>query len=212
MRFETLLDSVKAYYDNKIEIYGPTPRGVDWNTKESQIIRFEQLLKVCHLDQRFTLNDYGCGYGALASYLIQEGFEFQYFGFDISEDMARHAAFLHQGFDNCQFFSSEALLRMADYTVASGIFNVKLQTSSEEWEEYILHILRRLNDISTRGFSYNMLTSYAENHLMRDDLYYGDPGFYFDYCKRHFSKYVALLHDYPLYEFTIQVTKEGSNL
>ena len=37
---------------------------------------------------------------------------------------------------------------------------------------------------------------------MRADLYYADPRAFFDLCKRHYSKQVALLHDYGLYEFT----------
>jgi len=42
----------------------------------------------------------------------------------------------------------------------------------------------------------------------QDNLYYGDPFLFFDYCKRNISRYVSLLHDYPLYEWTIIVRKE----
>ena len=38
---------------------------------------------------------------------------------------------------------------------------------------------------------------------MKDYLFYADPCQLFDYCKQNFSKQVALLHDYRLYEFTI---------
>jgi hypothetical protein len=40
---------------------------------------------------------------------------------------------------------------------------------------------------------------------MRADLYYADPLFFFEHCRQRFSRRVALLHDYPLYEFTILV-------
>ena len=40
---------------------------------------------------------------------------------------------------------------------------------------------------------------------MRPDLYYADPCRLFDHCKRRYSRHVALLHDYGLYEFTILV-------
>ncbi len=40
---------------------------------------------------------------------------------------------------------------------------------------------------------------------MRTDLYYGDPIFFFEHCRTTFGRHVALLHDYPLYEFTILV-------
>jgi len=52
-----------------------------------------------------------------------------------------------------------------------------------------------------------MLTKYPDAARMRSDLYYADPGFFFDYCKRNFSRNVALLHDYNLYDFTILVRK-----
>ncbi|REM56201.1 class I SAM-dependent methyltransferase, partial [Mycobacterium tuberculosis] len=49
--------------------------------------------------------------------------------------------------------------------------------------------------------------SYSDASKMRDDLYYADPCALFDLCKRRYSKSVALLHDYGLYEFTILVRK-----
>jgi hypothetical protein len=52
-----------------------------------------------------------------------------------------------------------------------------------------------------------MLTSYSDPDRMRSDLYYGDPCLFFDHCKRTYSKQVALLHDYGLYEFTVIVRK-----
>ncbi len=57
------------------------------------------------------------------------------------------------------------------------------------------------------GFAFNALTSYSDIEFRRDDLYYADPLFWFDYCKTNISKYVALLHDYPEYDFTIIVRK-----
>ena len=45
---------------------------------------------------------------------------------------------------------------------------------------------------------------------MKDYLFYADPGELFDHCKRRYSRWVALLHDYGLYEFTILVRKEAA--
>ncbi len=57
--------------------------------------------------------------------------------------------------------------------------------------------------LSTQGFSFNLLTNYSDREYMRDDLYYAEPCRLFDHCKRRYSRQVALLHDYGLYEFTI---------
>ena len=97
--------------------------------------------------------------------------------------------------------------RKADYAVASGIMNVKLETPVEEWEAYVRATRDSMDAHSEKGFAFNCLTSYSDKEYMRDDLYYADPALYFDYCKRKFSRNVALLHDYELYEFTILVRK-----
>jgi hypothetical protein len=59
--------------------------------------------------------------------------------------------------------------------------------------------------LARRGFAFNALTSYADSEKKRADLYYADPGYWFDFCKRGHSRRVTLLHDYPLYEFTLLV-------
>lgn len=58
-----------------------------------------------------------------------------------------------------------------------------------------------------QGFSFNCLTSYSDKEKMRPDLYYADPSKIFDLCKRRYSRNVAVLHDYGLYEFTVIVRK-----
>jgi hypothetical protein len=57
-----LLLEISNYYSDKISQFGCTPNGVDWNGKESQFIRFNQLLKICEQDDLFSLGDFGCGY------------------------------------------------------------------------------------------------------------------------------------------------------
>lgn len=193
------------YYTERVTTYGPTARGVDWNSTESQVLRFEQLLKVCNVDQSFSINDYGCGYGALLDYLTERGYSFEYRGFDVSKQMITEAIKRRDGGSDSDFFSDESLLTVADYTVASGIFNVKLRVSDDDWKAYLIDTLQRIARLSRRGFAFNVLTSYSDRDRMRPDLYYADPAFLFDYCKTHFSKFVSLLHDYPLYEFTIIV-------
>jgi SAM-dependent methyltransferase len=154
---------------------------------------------------RFSLNDYGCGYGALVPYLHERGAEVVYRGFDLSASMLEHARRKHAAPPAIGFVGDESELEPADYTVASGIFNVKLDVPEEDWQEYVLQTLRRISRLSVRGFAFNMLTSYSDADKMSDDLYYGDPRFFFDHCKREYSRNVALLHDYGLYEFTTVV-------
>jgi SAM-dependent methyltransferase len=207
MSYARILEDVSRYYAGKLQTHGATPRGVDWNSADSQHLRFAQLLKLTDCKIPFTINDYGCGYGALADYLRDEGYAFRYCGFDISPQMTATARQL-QPASQVTFVNEESDLRPADYTVASGIFNVRLETPAIEWERYMLDTLAAINELSLKGFAFNLLTKYSDPEFMRQDLYYADPIFLFDYCKTKFSRFVSLIHDYPLYEFTILVRKE----
>lgn len=180
---------------------------MDWNSAESQRLRFEQLLQVGAETEGRSVNDYGCGYGAFADYLHECGRAWTYTGFDVSEAMVERARSLHAGFAMASFTTSVTDLLPADYTVASGIFNVRLDHSAQAWQGYVLHVLSDLDRLSRSGFAFNMLSTYSDPERRKPTLFYGDAAFYFDYCKRRFSPRVALLHDYPLYEFTIIVRK-----
>ena len=203
--YKALLNKVNKYYSDKISQYGTTSQGVDWNGKESHFLRFEQLCKVLSDKNNFTLLDYGCGFGALIEYLKQNNMTFNYTGFDISEEMIKKANEIYQAKN--QIFTSDLENKHFDYTIANGIFNVKLDALDKDWEKYIIDTIDEIDGVSAKGFSFNILTSYSDKDFKKDYLYYANPLFYFDYCKKNFSKNVSLLHDYNLYEFTIIVRK-----
>jgi SAM-dependent methyltransferase len=213
MKHEKILEDVGNYYTEKVKTFGTTPKGVDWNSEESQQMRFEQLTKVISGDEKFSILDYGCGYGSLFGWLEEQKKSFLYEGFDISEEMlseARKRYGMSFGSDvtTGRLFGNKIPPSVEfDYVIASGIFNVKLDKTDKEWKAYITSTLRKMNKLSEKGFAFNILTKYSDKEFMKDNLYYADPGYWFDFCKKNFSKHVALLHDYPLYEFTILVKK-----
>jgi SAM-dependent methyltransferase len=202
---QDLIRRVADYYTARIMEHGPVPRGVDWSSAESQQIRFEQLVRLCDSGKHFSINDYGCGYGMLARFLETRGDDFTYVGFDISPVMISHANRALATKPNCAVVDKPGQLSVADYTIASGIFNVKLDAGDEEWTAYVVNTLDHMRELSSLGFGFNLLTRHCDPHLMRRDLHYGDPGFYVSHCLSRFSRRVSLLHDYPLYEFTVLV-------
>jgi SAM-dependent methyltransferase len=201
------LAQIDDYYSRTIRQHGPTPQGVDWNGEAGQVLRFKQLAGLIESPDGFSLNDLGCGYGAFKDYLNSQGLFFDYHGYDISADMLEAARARHPEASNTRFVRAAAPDRIADYGIASGIFNVRLQTSDPDWQQYIQTTLNTLDRTSRRGFAFNALTRYSDVEKQRPDLYYADPLTWFDHCKRHYSPQVALLHDYGLYEFTLIVRK-----
>ncbi len=202
------IEQVKSYFDQRIQEHGASPKGADWNSDASQNVRFDQLLKVIEGEEPFSLLDYGCGYGALYDHLIIKGYRVEYYGYDILESAIAEAKKVHAGNTQCTFLTDKETLPLCDYAVASGTFNYRGNQSFEDWTEVVLNALAEMNSVSRKGFASNFLTKYSDADRMRPDLYYADPLMIFDYCKRNFSKNVALLHDYRVYDFTIIVRKD----
>ncbi len=198
--------NINNYYTQKVQTHGATPKGVDWNGEESQFLRFEQLSKIIK-NNNSSINDIGCGYGKYIDYMNNNLENMDYMGYDLSENMIDNATKIYPQNDFKHITKLDEI-RISDYSIASGIFSVKMQHNEAEWLSYILETLEQMHKKSTKGFSFNMLTKYSDKEYMRDDLYYADPLFFFDYCKRNFSRNISLYHDYDLYEFTILVRKD----
>lgn len=98
-----LLGEVASYYSEKLMQYGETPQGVDWNGEEGQILRFEQLCKIIATPEPFSLNDIGCGYGALLDFLEKKYQAFSYVGIDVSEKMIQAAKQRYQSHKAAKF-------------------------------------------------------------------------------------------------------------
>ncbi|HEX7670613.1 MAG TPA: class I SAM-dependent methyltransferase, partial [Polyangiaceae bacterium] len=134
---------------------------------------------------------------------------FAYHGADVSPAMITVAQQRYAGHAHATFEVGSVPALVADYGVASGIFNVRQDRTDREWLEYIEATLDVLDRTSRRGFAFNCLTAYSDPERMRPYLYYADPCLLFDRCKRRYSRQVALLHDYGLFEFTILVRRES---
>lgn len=205
---ELVHKDIATFFDQKIVEHGATIRGVDWNSEASQIIRFEQLCKVIDPEiSSFSVNDLGCGYGALLGYLRGRYPVFTYLGVDVSPEMIKAARQRHAGAHQARFITAAEPDQTADYGIGSGLFSMPMGRPEAEWFDHLQATLDVLDRTSSRGFAFNSLTSYSDEDKKRDDLYYADPCRLFDLCKRRYSRQVALLHDYGLYDFTIIVRK-----
>jgi SAM-dependent methyltransferase len=207
MKKKNSIENIQNYFSKKFSNYGPTPMGLDWNSEDSQTIRFDQISKIIDPAAPYTIIDYGCGYGAFFDYLSSKKHHFDFFGYDIVSEMIETGIQIHEDAANCHLTSNPGILETADYVVESGIFNIKLNATNDDWTRHVLDTLEEFNRLSRKGFSFNMLTKYSDKEFMREDLYYADPCFYFDHCKTKYSRNVALLHDYEIYDFTILVRK-----
>jgi SAM-dependent methyltransferase len=199
------LDEVERLYSDGLQRHGASPQGVGWRDLASQRLRFAKLalLLVPPPAGPITVNDLGCGYGALLAYLDDlPGVEVSgYHGYDISEPMLRRAREATDG--RAQLIRAAEPTLCADYSFVSGTFNVKGASTDAAWQQHVLGCIRRLAQTSRRGFAFNVLTSFVD--FRQENLFYADPGVFFEFCKTQISPYDTLLHEYPLYEWTMIV-------
>ena len=75
-------------------------------------------------------------------------------------------------------------LEQADFTVASGVFNVKQDAPEDMWSAYVIETIDELAHLSSRGFAFNALTAHADPERRRADLFYADPAAMVDHRRR----------------------------
>jgi SAM-dependent methyltransferase len=209
MKYQLLNRIAKLYTDGLAE-FGPVAKSVGWRGEISQKLRFQKLIQVIDEEvktRELSVNDLGCGYGAMYQYLKDDcGLKIaKFFGYEISQEMLSCAQNMIKD-EEAVFVVSDHILYEADYSFTSGIFNVKFDIEEGLWKHYIEEVLLNMHEKSTRGFAFNVLTTYVD--YKEDHLYYADPFYFFDFCKKNFSKKVSLLHDYDLWEWTMLVKRD----
>lgn len=204
-------DKHVSFYQHNLQQFGASALGVGWKNEEAQRIRFKKLYALIegYEQSPFSLNDIGCGVGDFANFLATHTDAFTYAGYDVLPDMIQKAKARYKNDFQISFTCIQEAdeMTLADFTVASGIFNIRFDVSDENWLKEILATIEIMNSKSTRGFAFNVLSKYSDPEYRKKELYYADPLYLFDHCKRFFSKNVALLHDYDQYDFTVIIRK-----
>jgi|ETNmetMinimDraft_35_1059890.scaffolds.fasta_scaffold116389_2 SAM-dependent methyltransferase len=204
-----LLAPVATVYDLQLDHHGIEARGVLWRNEENQRMRFEVLAGIIEAEDDkggITVNDLGCGYGAFFTFLedrpaMTDG---RYYGYDISEDMVKAA---RQSIQDRRVTFSHSLVatHYADYSFASGTYNLKLDNDEAAWKKYVKESLIHLWARTQRALAFNMLSIYGSER--QGGLLYADPGEFFDFCIREISPNVVLFHDYSPIDWTIWLRK-----
>jgi SAM-dependent methyltransferase len=202
---EQLHASVEAYYTRKVRKFGATPLGVDWPSTPSLELRLVQLLKVCDFAAPFSLNDLGCGYAAALD-LIERRWpanQVDYLGVDLSAEMIAHARRRWHHRPGTDFIVSHECGRAADYSIASGVFNVRLDHSPQLWTAHVQAILQELDRSSRKGFAVNFMLPAAAART--PELYGSTPDPWVAYCETVLGRSVELVQGYGMPEYSLLV-------
>ena len=212
-----IASDVTEYYAGTLAQHGATPRGADWSCKPTQELRFIQLLQICSFKTSFStssttafsVNDVGCGYGALRGFLRQRHRKarIDYLGVDLSQAMVESARFHWGHLPKTIFETASASLRVADYSIASGVFNVKLHYLRPAWEQWVAHTLQSLYAASRTGFSVNFLLPHLPGEISPPELYRPPIEQWTNYCKSVLQSTVEPVTGYGMREYTLLVRR-----
>ena len=211
---DAIYAEISRYYTDKVTQFGATPLGVDWTCVPTQQLRFVQLLKLCDFTRSFSLNDLGCGYGALLAYLDWRHAEctVDYTGVDLSAALIAHAHQLWRGRPRVRFAPGHRCSNVADYSIASGIFNVQLEQPLEVWEAFVRSSLAHLHSSSRVGFAVNFMLEPDAGQRARAGLYVTTPSRWASYCAEQFAATTEIIRDYGLREFTLVVRRPKGSI
>ena len=192
------------HYAATLSRHGATTSGVDWESRAAQDLRFVQLLKLCDFTRAFSLNDVGCGYGALIAHLDQfhPGCRVTYSGTDLCAPMIAEARAIWAGRPATTFVNRKGCAAMADYTLASGIFNVMADCAAETWHTHIADCLSDMGAHSRLGFAVNFIAHHAPDV---PGLYRAPDGMWQAHCAAIKEATVETVIGYGLREFTLLV-------
>jgi hypothetical protein len=193
-----------AYYGAKVRRWGATPQGADWRCQATQEMRFVQLLRIAPAQATMSLNDLGCGWGALLHFLGRRRMlrRVDYLGIDLSEEMvqaARRARPRHAS----RFVTGTTPPRVADYSVASGIFNVMLDLPTATWEAFVRDTLSSLRESSRLGFAVNFMEPVPPPIEACAGLYRPEPARWIAYMEKALGVEVETVAGYGLREVTL---------
>lgn len=202
------LKAIAQDYGRRVSEQGPCAKAAGWRDTQTQHMRFFQLFKLFEGDKGpYSVADLGCGYGEMLNAMpdsIKKKISL-YTGYDISVEMVEAAQRLFSAEENCLFVQDSEITEPSDYVLASGIFNHHFDADLAAWKTHIQDTLRHMVKKARKGAAFNIMSTYVD--YQEDYIYYADPAEMLSFCLDEFGRHVRLLHDYPLYEFTVLIKK-----
>ena len=164
----------EKFYHSSLKKYGQTPKGLHWNSRRHQELRFDALLSLLPQDVTQTyIADIGCGFGDFYIYMLKQGKRpLQYIGVDFLERMCE-ITHTNTRQDTLQADATKDTLPQVSYLTCSGTMNTLTKFESYQLihncyttckEGFLFNILHGTNESQT----YNYLTTQEIQNIAKD--------------------------------------------
>jgi SAM-dependent methyltransferase len=207
---------IANHYKECFELYGATPKGLDWDNQENLNKRYEIMFdlisskEISHIINS-SLLDFGCGYGGFYNWLTNKTHSPQYSGIDINENCINKARELYPN----QFFGLLDIhgvdpeywfrVRHYDYIICNGTFTIKNNLTQEEMTNFMCSTLEKLWTKTNKGIAFNCMSKILDYE--RDDLFHVSFDELSMWVYDNLSSKFTIRQDYGLREFTMYVYK-----
>ena len=195
-------EAMVGLYESRWERLGRDVRTLGWNDEESQRLRFSLLCDGLDLTGRRVL-DVGCGFGDLAPWIDRRWSDVSYTGVDLAPSLLAEARRAQPNLRfECVDLLRDDLSERWDVVLCLGALSYRV----DDAEVHTASMLRAMWDLADEAVAANFLTSYvnferAHNvHHRPEDIFA---------VARGLTPWVNLRHDYPLWEFTVQLRREA---
>ncbi len=194
-----------SFFNKSLQLHGDNPESLRWS-RAGRYLHYKALLDV-NMDMRGKkILDYGCGKGDFYTFLLSEGIETNYTGFDINENLIIHA---RNELPQCRFkvfdIELEELTEDFDFIFLCGVFNLKVKGI----EETVRIVLKKLFNQCKSALIFNALSIHNPNKDF--ELSYLSPEDMFGFAVSNLSPFLSLRHDRLNYDFSLFVYKALNN-
>jgi len=202
-------EEISAWYQEQLRRFGPdNHRGVGWNRRQSQWLRFSALVQLGPFSARSVL-DVGCGLADFLAFLDERDERPVYHGLDLCAGMIAASRRRFAGRPQCVFSLGDILSidpsQRYDYAVASGIFGLR----TSQAEARIAPTLLRMYSCCRRVIAVNFLSAAALKQA--PGRLYCDPGKILQ-LGLSIAPLARLDHGYLANDFTLILYKEGGHV
>ncbi len=197
---------IARHYEDCLDRYGDTHRGVDWPKAKDAETRYRVMLELLRDSDPITLLDFGCGAGHLLDYMIQSQIpNVEYSGLDISEKFVTlcHSKYPEHTFVQMDVLTDASSLEHFDYIVANGVFTEKRNLSFQQMWLFVRNVISILWSRTRRGLAFNVMSTHVD--WERDDLFHLPFDDLADFLTDKVSRNFIFRNDYGLFEYTAYV-------
>jgi SAM-dependent methyltransferase len=198
---------IRELYESRLAQFGCDVRTVGWKDRHDQWRRFSVLCRGLQLEGKRIL-DVGCGLGDFVAYLDERGGKrCDYIGVDIAPKLVQEATKRFGG-EGRRFLTADLLdggdIGTFDIVLLSGTLSPRVADNLAMAERMIAMMFKACREVA----AVNFLSTYVDYQLPKNFHY--RPEVMFAYA-RSLTRWVSLYHDYPLYEFTLQLFRRPND-